>query len=344
MGMAKMFPGLFKRGKVYWYQPPTVNGYRPPMYSLDTTNDQEAIARYRDARTMDIKREHTSMPLSKAVEVYHRAKRVSGQHNSHQTGRLYRAVVGKWIGLYGDLPIHQVTHTQAEAFAEHLYETTSQNTQAVYIAILKALFRHFEDKMLIPNSPFRNIQKPRQTPSTAARRFCTAEERDNIIDSAPDRLRTFFIFGFHCGMRISEIVEARHNWLTFHGDKGSITIQDTRTFRVKNGKRHTVPLNKVALAHLKKIKGRPDDYLIAPHRKGSGKGYRFLPLASLKDHAGRCGVADFRTHLMRHSFVTYYFNKGVSLDKIARWIGDTITQVEKTYSHLIPYDDDDINR
>ena len=314
------------------------------MFSLQTTNEQEAVTRYREAKIMDAARQTAeSIPISKAPALYHRHRKVSGAHNSEHTRRLYETVVNKWVSMYGDNLMHEVTPAMAEAFAEHLYENTAQNTQGVYIAVMKALFTHFEKKMMVPRSPFRNIEKPKSVPSSRSKRFLTASERDMLIDSSTDRLKTFFILGFHCGMRISEIVEARHSWIRYHQGKGSITIQATPTFRVKNGKQHTVPLNRIAMTHLKRISGRPDDYIIAPHRKKNSGRYRYLPLRSIKAHAERCGIHDFHTHIMRHSFVTYYFNKGVSLDKIARWIGDTISQVEKTYSHLIPWDDDDIN-
>jgi len=45
-------------------------------------------------------------------------------------------------------------------------------------------------------------------------------------------------------------------------------------------------------------------------------------------------------HVMRHTFASLLASSGVSLYKIAKWLGDTPATTEKHYAHLQAEDDD----
>jgi len=52
-----------------------------------------------------------------------------------------------------------------------------------------------------------------------------------------------------------------------------------------------------------------------------------------------CGLC-VTFHDLRRTFASLLVSKGVSLFKVAQWLGDTIEVVEGTYAHLIQQDDE----
>ena len=45
-------------------------------------------------------------------------------------------------------------------------------------------------------------------------------------------------------------------------------------------------------------------------------------------------------HVMRHTFASLLVQAGVSVYKVARWLGDGVEVVEEHYGHLAPKDSD----
>ena len=45
-------------------------------------------------------------------------------------------------------------------------------------------------------------------------------------------------------------------------------------------------------------------------------------------------------HVMRHTFASLLVQAGVSIYKVARWLGDGVEVVEDHYGHLAPKDSD----
>jgi hypothetical protein len=50
-------------------------------------------------------------------------------------------------------------------------------------------------------------------------------------------------------------------------------------------------------------------------------------------------IAWVTPHVMRHTFASLLASQGVSLYKIAKWLGDTLATTEKHYAHPVPEDD-----
>ena len=54
----------------------------------------------------------------------------------------------------------------------------------------------------------------------------------------------------------------------------------------------------------------------------------------------RCGLGEFTFHDLRRTFASLLVSRGVSIYKVAKWLGDEVQVVEGTYGHLIPQDDE----
>ncbi len=58
------------------------------------------------------------------------------------------------------------------------------------------------------------------------------------------------------------------------------------------------------------------------------------------DAAAKLDVRVISPHAMRHTFASILAQRGVSLFKIAAWMGHSTAQVTELYAHLTAYDDD----
>ena len=52
------------------------------------------------------------------------------------------------------------------------------------------------------------------------------------------------------------------------------------------------------------------------------------------------GLGWVTPHVMRHTFASLLASKGVSIYKIALWLGDDVRVVQKHYAKLLPKDED----
>jgi integrase len=73
-------------------------------------------------------------------------------------------------------------------------------------------------------------------------------------------------------------------------------------------------------------------------RDKGGKGdYRYDFKGVWKRHMKRCGVT-CSIHDSRRSFASNLVSRGMSIYKVAKYLGDGVAVVERSYGHLAPAD------
>ena len=85
-----------------------------------------------------------------------------------------------------------------------------------------------------------------------------------------------------------------------------------------------------------------EDARIEQRRPTSARGARHVVLLELGNQSIPI-AAVARVHDMRRSFASNRVTAGTSIYKVARWLGDLVAVVERSYGHLAPQDDE-INR
>ena len=80
-------------------------------------------------------------------------------------------------------------------------------------------------------------------------------------------------------------------------------------------------------------------FMLAPTVKHGRYRYRYDFRKAFDALAKRCGLA-VTFHDLRRTFASLLVSKGVSLYKVAKWLGDELVTVQKHYGHLIPQDDE----
>jgi integrase len=85
------------------------------------------------------------------------------------------------------------------------------------------------------------------------------------------------------------------------------------------------------------------EYVLAPEKTAKGLNkYRYDTSKRVRSRFDRCKV-NSTFHDIRRSFASNRASAGVSIYKIAAWLGDGIEVVQRSYGHLAPQDTE-INR
>jgi integrase len=328
--------GIYKRGRIFWYKWQE-NGERRYV-SLETDDPIEALTRARQVKGSPIFQ--ASQGLRRDMERYLSVKRDLNVH-SRATERVTRAALMEFASRVGDVQTDRVLASAASVHYARLQSRVAETTAQIHMRALRAFFSWAVKERIILQSPFAAL-KLAKIDRYARLRFCTAAQRDTLIKEAPsDDLRFILFAGFHCGMRKNEIIEARIDWFDL-GESGAVHIKNTDTFRIKDRETRFVPLT-----------GQFRDFLRVYLKDKGGKGFALKPAVK---HGKGTYRYDFHrpyndymvaqemrwatAHVMRHTFASLLVQAGVSIFKVARWMGDGVEVVEKHYAHLAPQDRD----
>ncbi len=332
----KLTDGLYLRGKTYWLNF-TQDGKRFRI-SLETEDEMDAIRRAKEVRQAP--QLAPGGDFKAIIERYLTEKRRLNIH-SPATERVTRAALMEFAERVGTVAITSIAPAKAREHYDALQTRVKETTAQIHIRALRAFFNWSVKEKLIRTSPFAELAL-RQVVVYSRLRWCTKEQRNELINNAPtDDLKFILFCGFHCGMRKNEIIEARANWFDLSGS-GSVYIQNTDTFTIKDKDAKHIPLTQqfrtFLETYLKDLKG--DQFPLCPKVK-QGKGtYRYDFHRPYNDYMTERKVRWCTTHVMRHTFASLLVQSGVSIYKVARWMGDGVEVVQKHYAHLAPQDSD----
>lgn len=168
--------------------------------------------------------------------------------------------------------------------------------------------------------------------------FLLPADARRLLDECDEPGLKFAIFcALHAGLRKLEIIEARPEW--FDLDEGLIHIQATASFQPKDRDNRTVPMTAELREWLRDVYGLHQPFMLEPTVKHGKYRYRFDFRKAFDALVKRCGLA-VTFHDLRRTFASLLVSRGVSLYKVAKWLGDELVTVQAHYGHLIPQDDE----
>jgi len=324
--------GLYLRGKTFWFSHGT--GKNRLQVSLETSDEADAIQK---AKVILANPQlNPCNGFLREMNRYADEKVSDGiwTGNSHISKTSVLKMFGEDLG-FKDLP--DITTEAVKTWYDDQKKRVPDSAHG-YMTTVRTFFSWAVGKKMIRTSPAAGVKMGKAN-SKARVKFCTFAQRDKCFKAAEGDQDLQFIqyCGFYAGMRKNEIIEARPEW--FDLEHNVIHVEETPTFTVKNKKNRPVPLH----PDFKKFLETYDMsglYMLKPDvEKGIGV-YRYDFRRPFEEHMENLGPGWVTPHVMRHTFASLLAIRGISLYKIAKWLGDRLSTTEDHYAHLLPQDDE----
>jgi len=165
--------------------------------------------------------------------------------------------------------------------------------------------------------------------------FFTREDFKELIKCiGEDWLKEVVIFATLTGMRRGEIINLK--WSDIDLKRKTLTIQSSPSFKTKQGKRRTIPLNETVVFILQqKAEKVFSDFVFTFN--GAKINYDTLT-HKFKEKVVLSKLNDKRLHFhsLRHTFASWLVQDGVSLYEVQKLLGHSNIAVTQVYSHLQP--------
>lgn len=317
---------IYLRDGGYWYG--KMVGGRRTWVNLRTRDPREAAILAMEYQAKEIERRDSGGDLAAIYCAKKRRDDVFSERSAESAIEILRRIPGdprkigagelqRWLDSMGGL---------------------SPWTIGGYYNRLRAFFSWMAAGGIRPDNPMLSV-KVRRPPSRPLRRWLRVPEVARLIGSAPDDDLRFVLFaGFHAGFRRLEIVEARADWFDVAARR--IHVRKTPTFRPKDRDERSLPMTVEFAAFLSGFLDGldQDDYAMRPDVERGTWRYRYDFRRPFTQHAAAMGVGWLTPHGMRHSFACNLASAGVSIYKIAEWLGDGVAVVQRHYARVDPDD------
>lgn len=210
-----------------------------------------------------------------------------------------------------------------------------------HIAQLKKLCSYAVQEGILIQDPSVSIKLPKVPKHLP--RFLSPEERDRLLAVAEAKGRDYHLLvacGVYLGLRKAELNAL--TWANIDFEKKVAQVANSEDFTTKSGKPRTIPICDELLAILVRHR-QLSGFVLAPKKRYRAKAryrWEFRDVFVEMVIEAKLDVRVISPHAMRHTFASTLAQRGVSLYKIAAWMGHSTASVTELYAHLTAYDED----
>jgi integrase len=331
----------FQNSRIWWFR--WTEGGKRHAVSLKTHDEVVAITKARAILAEGLSVPSLVTTIDHAITQYlrvaqERAKKPLRPEVAKNRGYVLRS----WTKDMGIEFVGQITHKSiSEWLKGRVVKGVSKDTVHTYTWVLKIFCKYLVSAKLMRADLLDDLHIPERA-AAGRKNWLKIEEISRVIRESKDLTLTFILLcGFHAGMRRNEICNARVGW--FDLDAGLLHVQNDpgSGFILKDRENRVVPLTTEFQNFLHSFFShrQAHEYAIVP-TKEKGRGiYRIDLRRPFYGHIRRLGLK-CSIHDMRRSFASNLVSHGVSIYKVARWLGDGVAVVERSYGHLSPADSD----
>lgn len=237
------------------------------------------------------------------------------------------------ISFCGDIPLNSIDVKNIDHFVTSTFSRTKTGAH-LYYRTLKAAFNKAITWNYISVNPFSKVKFPRISKSYPI--FITEDELFIILSNTSQKyLKDIFTVAFYSGLRISEILNMKWNWINFF--QNLITVKCSNEFITKSKKERIIPMTErirsILLSRFNSETQKPNDTVFS-----NQNGYPLLQnfvSKQFKKSVRKSNLNDkIHFHTLRHSFASLLAQKGVSLYVIKELLGHEDIVTTQLYSHL----------
>ena len=330
---------IITRGKGTWFYSFTIDKQRyskglPGIKTREQAEKIEAIKRqevYEGRYTKEIE----PMTFARFVETVYKRRRKS-EMKSFAYYESYFPVFCKFLGKK---LLKQIKPVDIEAYRNQRSELMVRGKRKLSLSslnrekmMLSSIFKLAVDLDYIAVNP---CQKVKAYKTTSRREtILRPEEETQLLEALSgeyEDLRQPFLLMLHTGMRVSEVMALRWEWL--HCEEAETAKIILPSAQTKNGKARTIPLTGEAFQAIQELRqNQPDKGKIFPgvSNKSINLGHRFAALCD------RIGLPHISSHTLRHTFITRLLEKGANLFAVQEMVGHSSLQMLRHYTHFSP--------
>jgi integrase len=333
--------------RFYWYRWTGQDGKRRAI-SLKTDDLPEAITKIREIKVgAAFARWESGEPVptavSRMVEKYLSATQNRARKPMRAgTAKRQRDILSKFLKDTLVETVLEVTREKVDHWLEGLKKSgRSPDTLRTYAQALRSFVGYLLKERLHTGAGFEKFELPERGPS-GRKNWLQSDVANRVIAESRDPDLTFILLcGFDAGLRKSEIINARVNWFDLRAGLLHVQNDPGSGFVLKDRENRAIPLTEKFQKFLQEYLADrdPNSYVLKPGQAKGRAEYRYDFKRLLYTHFKRCGV-QCSIHDMRRSFASNRVSQGRSIYKVAKWLGDGLQVVERSYGHLAPADRD----
>jgi integrase len=271
----------------------------------------------------------TRIRLSELVPEY------LAQHEAEpRTIAKLRWLLAKATGVFGeqravDLRSDEIGAWRTTLPEGHRFEATQ--------ALRQVLNRAVAWKIIDSNPAKAGVENPRRQ-HPEKRPFESRAEIEALAAQLGPIYGPMVVFAAATGLRPSEWIALEHRDL----DREARVVYVRRAFahgRLKGPKTRrsvrAVPLQAIALEALERLPARPDTPLLFPAPRGGHLDLHNFRRRAWKPAQRAAGVEPLRRpYDLRHTFATFALRAGISTFDLSRFMGASLTMIDRHYGHL----------
>jgi integrase len=231
----------------------------------------------------------------------------------------------RWLDTYlGGKQLDEIDRTLIDCIKFDREKVASAATANRYLALIRAILRRACNEW----EWIERVPKFKLFREAEGRvRSLSVGEFDLLIKELPPHLADMAVFAVATGLRQANVkglewqyvdLDRKHAWIP-----GSMH---------KNGRPHSVPLNEMALAVLRKQIGKHPTRVFTFRGEPIGQANTRAWTAALE----RAGIRDFRWHDLRHTFATWHRQAGTPTHELQRLGGWKTGAMVERYAHVAP--------
>ena len=247
------------------------------------------------------------------------------------------------------LPLHVTTLSEVtrEMVAEYLRSISLEICASTYnarICVLREIFHCLADDVSEADDPWAGVRL--RTDDSHSRRELTLDELARLMKAAADKGKVWhrlFLVGIYTGMRLGDCCKLE--WNAVNLERKVIQLVPQKTRKHCNGRPVTIPIHGELLQELNSAKTE-GGALVMPTLAQNYKRAKWHVAHGLQDifkaaniqtsiqlEGRRIKTPEATFHSLRHTFVSFAANAGISLSVIASIVGHCSTAMTRHYYH-----------